>query len=61
MNFLVEIWGLTEIMQAEICSEDQYKGRTEQDVENMKARDPRMRVVNDGLPVSHNWDIILLV
>ena len=46
-------------MKAEISYEDQYVGRTEEDLESLKASDAKMIVVNDGLSVS-NWVIIFV-
>jgi hypothetical protein len=40
-------------MKAEISYEDQYVGRTEQDLASLKASNPSMRVGNDGLTVSN--------
>jgi hypothetical protein len=42
-----------------IDHKDQYRGRTEMDLENMKASSAHIRVVNDGLTVS-NWVIIFV-
>ena len=48
-------------MKAEISYEDQYVGRTEQDLASLKDSKPGIRVGNDGLSVSNFLTVFVCV